>query len=276
MNDVEMIRQGYENFAKGDLDAIREVLAPDCVWHVPGRSSLAGDYRGPDAILGYFLALFERSGGTVKAELKECGEIAPGLVSCLVHLTADMSAGRVDQDFVQIFKREGGLTTEVWGYASDQYAIDETDGDSNVARTRRGYAMFAEGDIDGIRELFHPDITWTVGGRHALAGTYRGIDAVIGYFVALFERSNGTFKAELQECGEIAPDLVHCQVRITGDMPGGSIDTTVVQTFRELDGKTIEVHGYSEDPYAIDEAIGGAAIRLPDARTADQAAPVST
>jgi uncharacterized protein len=273
-DNIARTRRGFEAFAQGDLDTIRELMHPDVVWHVPGRSTLAGDYRGIDAVLGYFLQLFERSGGTFKAELVECGEIAPDLVSCLVRLSGNMSAAPIDLTGMMLFKSEAGRMVEVWNFSSDQYAIDESEAvESNVSRTRAGYAAFAAGDLDAIRDLFSPEITWHVGGRSSLAGTYAGIDEVFGYFGQLFERSNGTFKADLIECGEIAPDLVGCLVRITGDMPGGRLDTTVVQTFKEVDGKTVEVRGYAEDAYALDAAMG-AAITLPDARTAQEAAPI--
>ncbi len=142
----------------------------------------------------------------------------------------------------------------------------------NVERTRAAYAAFARGDLDAIRQDLDPDIRWTLSGRSTLAGTYRGIDEVLGYFVKLFEVSGGTFKADLVECGEIAPDLVACLCRISGDMPNGHVDTMIVQTFKEVDGKTVEVRGYAEDPYAWDEALG-AAITLPDARQGE-AAPI--
>ena len=38
-------------YAGGQLG---ELLADDVVWHVPGTRPIAGDYRGPDAVLGYF------------------------------------------------------------------------------------------------------------------------------------------------------------------------------------------------------------------------------
>jgi ketosteroid isomerase-like protein len=143
----------------------------------------------------------------------------------------------------------------------------------NVERTREAYAAFARGDLDAIKADMDPDITWTVSGRSSLAGTYRGIDEVLGYFVKLFEISGGTFRADLLECGEIAPDLVACLCRISGDLPGGRLDAAIVQTFRERDGLTLEVRGYAEDGYAIDAAFG-VPITLPDARTSDAASPI--
>ena len=132
MNDnVEDIRQGFASFASGDLDAVRERFDKDIVWHVPGRSELAGDYRGVDAVIGYFVQLFERSGGTFKAELVECGEIKANLVACLVRLTWDMPAA-LDARSVILFQRRDGRTTEVWNFAEDQYAMDEASGPVSI------------------------------------------------------------------------------------------------------------------------------------------------
>jgi ketosteroid isomerase-like protein len=142
----------------------------------------------------------------------------------------------------------------------------------NVERTRAAYAAFARGDLDAVKADMDPDITWIASGRNSLAGTYRGIDEVLGYFVKLFEISGGTFRADLVECGEVAPDLVACLCRISGDLPGGRLDGMIVQTFRERNGLTVEVRGYAEDAYALDAAFG-ASIALPDARQGE-AAPI--
>jgi ketosteroid isomerase-like protein len=143
----------------------------------------------------------------------------------------------------------------------------------NIANTRRGFEAFGSGDLDALRELLDPDIVWHVPGRSSLSGDYRGIDATLGYFLALFERSGGTFKAELLECGEIAPDLVACLVRLSGDMSAACIDLRAMMLFQERDGRSVEVWNFSSDQYAIDEAEGPVAIALPDARSAE--APVT-
>jgi YbgC/YbaW family acyl-CoA thioester hydrolase len=38
----------------GGSGALREVLSDDVGWHVPGRSAIAGDYRGIEAVMRYF------------------------------------------------------------------------------------------------------------------------------------------------------------------------------------------------------------------------------
>jgi ketosteroid isomerase-like protein len=41
-------------YAGGPDGPLREVLAPDVEWRVPGRNAIAGRYRGIEAVLGYF------------------------------------------------------------------------------------------------------------------------------------------------------------------------------------------------------------------------------
>jgi ketosteroid isomerase-like protein len=40
-----------EAYREWDLEALHRVLADDVVYHIPGRSPVAGDYRGRDAVL---------------------------------------------------------------------------------------------------------------------------------------------------------------------------------------------------------------------------------
>ena len=64
-----LIRRAYQDFESGDLDLLGVVMAPDVVWHEPGRSTLAGDYKGPEAVLGFLGQLRVRSGGTFTIEV---------------------------------------------------------------------------------------------------------------------------------------------------------------------------------------------------------------
>lgn len=38
----------------GSIDPVVELLAGDIVWHVPGRSPIAGDHRGVAQVVDYF------------------------------------------------------------------------------------------------------------------------------------------------------------------------------------------------------------------------------
>ena len=63
------LRAGLAAFSSGDMEAMNEFIPADAVWHVTGNSTLSGDYKGRDAVYGYFGKLMEITGGTFKATL---------------------------------------------------------------------------------------------------------------------------------------------------------------------------------------------------------------
>lgn len=62
----EFLRLQREMYAGGDLTAIEELLAQDIVWHVPGKSPIAGTYRGRQAVSEYFRLRRELAGGSIQ------------------------------------------------------------------------------------------------------------------------------------------------------------------------------------------------------------------
>jgi len=138
----------------------------------------------------------------------------------------------------------------------------------NVASIRSAFAAFERGDMNTLKEVFAPEIVWHEPGRSNVSGDYKGIDATIGFFAQLFARSGGTFKAELLECAEIAPDLVACVINVSGKAKSGALDQRSVLVFQQRSGRTVEVRNFSSDQYAQDDFWGQAAVTLPDARKA--------
>ncbi|MEA2131803.1 MAG: hypothetical protein QOJ85_4694 [Solirubrobacteraceae bacterium] len=43
-----------EFYAGGSAAALQQLLAPDITWTVPGHHRIAGTYRGPEEVFGYF------------------------------------------------------------------------------------------------------------------------------------------------------------------------------------------------------------------------------
>src|SRR5262249_29832688 len=64
-----LIRQGYDAFARGDVEAVLGLLNPDIIWHVPGRSPLSGEYRGHDEVVGFLVRTMELSAGTFTMDI---------------------------------------------------------------------------------------------------------------------------------------------------------------------------------------------------------------
>lgn len=50
--NAEIVARGYEAFTKADLETLTEFLDENASWHTPGRSPIAGDYQGRDAVFG--------------------------------------------------------------------------------------------------------------------------------------------------------------------------------------------------------------------------------
>jgi hypothetical protein len=122
--NAEVVRRGYEAFQKGDLAAFSDILAEDCVWHVPGRGQLAGDKKGRAACVEYYGKLGELSGGSISVELHDVLANDDHVVG--LHRA---SAHRGDRSYTTteavIFHLQGGRIAEAWEHPYNLYGQDE-------------------------------------------------------------------------------------------------------------------------------------------------------
>jgi ketosteroid isomerase-like protein len=72
-------------------------------------------------------------------------------------------------------------------------------GHPNEDLIRRGYDAFSRGDMDTLRQLFHPDIGWHAGGRSQLAGDHQGVDTALGFFAKTMELTGGNFRVQVHD-----------------------------------------------------------------------------
>ena len=121
--DAETVRRLYAATNAGDLAAVESCLAPDGVWHLPGRHAAAGEHRGLPAVFEAFGKLAAMSGQTLRTELLD---VAAGetFVVAVQRATADYQGRHLDVTGCQLMKLEAGRIAEVWGHYSDQYALD--------------------------------------------------------------------------------------------------------------------------------------------------------
>ena len=120
----EIVRQGYKAFGEGDMDTLRSLFAPDAVHSATGNNPLAADYKGIDAILGYYGQLFELSGGTFTAELKSTRAEGDDTVVA-THTDRGQRDGKtLDQDEELTFTLAGGKITQLAEKHSDPAAYD--------------------------------------------------------------------------------------------------------------------------------------------------------
>lgn len=121
--NATLVRKGYDAFKKADM-TICDVLAPDVVWHEPGRSTVAGDYKGVDEVLGFLRSLRDLSGGTFSAELVDL-LVDAERVTAFQHITGNRSGMTLDTVDVVDFEIHHGHITEVTVYQTDTYDFDQ-------------------------------------------------------------------------------------------------------------------------------------------------------
>jgi ketosteroid isomerase-like protein len=119
-----LLKKGYEAFGKGDIDTLRELFAPDIVWHAAGTGSLSGDYKGVDEVLGFFGRLTEATEGTFKIEIHDMlVNDEHGVV--LSNDSASKGGTSQQGQGVEVYHIKDGKLTEAWTMSFDQAAFDK-------------------------------------------------------------------------------------------------------------------------------------------------------
>jgi ketosteroid isomerase-like protein len=122
--NTEVVRRGYEAFQKGDLAAFDALLSEGCVWHVPGRSQLAGDKKGRRATVEYYAKLGELSEGSIHVDVHDIFANDEHVVG-LHRASAQRSGKSYDTTEVIVFHVAGGQVTEAWEHPFNLYGLDE-------------------------------------------------------------------------------------------------------------------------------------------------------
>src|SRR5205823_1216885 len=100
--------------------------------------------------------------------------------------------------------------------------------------------------------LFASDAVHVATGNGPLAGEYRGVDAVLGYYGKLFEQSDGTFTAELKSMSVEGDDTVVATHRDRAQRGEKTLDQDETLTFTISDGKFTRLVENHSDQAAYD------------------------
>jgi uncharacterized protein len=127
MTKSERLREAMGAVGRGDLDGFGEILlADDVVWHWPGQSSVAGDYRGREAAVGLIRRFHELTQGRLVVEPLDILEGDNYLMS-FTRVTAERGDGRrldiVNADAMRF--GSDGRVVEYWMLSNDQRASDD-------------------------------------------------------------------------------------------------------------------------------------------------------
>ena len=122
--NIDLIRRGYDAFARGDVQAALAAFDPDIFWHVPGRGPLSRDYRGHAEVLGFFGHFTELSSGTFRIQIDDI--LAHGdrvVVLCTESATRGSHSWSSPQ--VHLWTVREGRATVFWQFQGDQQTEDE-------------------------------------------------------------------------------------------------------------------------------------------------------
>jgi ketosteroid isomerase-like protein len=123
--NVATMQRAYDAFNVADLDTLTEIFDENIVWHLPGKSSMATDYQGRDAVLAYFGQLGQETDGTFRAELERLMADDDGRVVGFQRSTADRNGSHLDVGNCIVFTLEDGRVTDGREHFEDLYAWDQ-------------------------------------------------------------------------------------------------------------------------------------------------------
>lgn len=122
---VDIVRDGYAAFARGDMDALQNrFFAPDITWHYAGKSQLGGRYQGIEQVLRWLCRSYELCEGTLTIELHEVVGNDTHVVALAI-MRAKRNGRQLHDQSVQAFHLADGKAIEVWTLPGNQYSSDE-------------------------------------------------------------------------------------------------------------------------------------------------------
>jgi uncharacterized protein len=110
---AELHRRQGEMYAGGAIDAVAELLAEDVVWHVPGRSPIAGEHRGLARVIEYFERRRRLARSTMRMRPGELIADGDDAVAQFVEGSAELDGEEVTWRTIGVY-RVGDRVQEVW------------------------------------------------------------------------------------------------------------------------------------------------------------------
>ena len=122
---------------------------------------------------------------------------------------------------------------------------------ANEAVVRRIFDAFARNQGFALRDVFAADAVWTVPGDGAMAGVYRGREAILRFLGRLPKETDGTYASQLVDV--LASDeRAAALYRASGERHGRRLDLDQVLLFRIEGGVVHEVLALPSDPAAFE------------------------
>ena len=114
-----------------------------------------------------------------------------------------------------------------------------------------GYQCFAEGDMEGLGKIYHPNALIKVNGDHELSGDYHGFNDFLNNFLARIPIKFPNFDLDILNV-TAEDNRVHVHVKLSAD----NLDSEAVHMFVVEDGLETEFR-IVDDSQKLAKALGG-------------------
>ena len=119
MTNLSKITAFFSAYASKDVSAVRDVMAENILWHIPGHHPLAGTKSGIREVLAFFDLLGKADFKAQPLVIAEHGDYV------VDHHRGWSTAGSgLDVTWCLVFRFEEGKISEVTNFCSDQHKAD--------------------------------------------------------------------------------------------------------------------------------------------------------
>ena len=119
MSKLQKIQAFFTAYAARNVGGIREVMASDIRWTIPGHHPLAGTKQGIDEVLAFFDQL-----GKANFKAQPLAVVENGDYVIDHHRGWSDVAGGLDLTWCLVFRFEAGKIKEVTNFCADQHLAD--------------------------------------------------------------------------------------------------------------------------------------------------------
>lgn len=124
---AEIVRRFVGAVHAGDEDGMRDELALDVTWTVPGSTPVSGTFRGPDEVVAHLREVRERTGDTFGPADEQSRDVAVGEACVVVveRYAATRGDRRLDSRQAWVLEVRGGRIAECVVHLDDQRHFEE-------------------------------------------------------------------------------------------------------------------------------------------------------
>ncbi len=121
---AEILSQLFAAYTQDDNDTLRQLLAEDVLYHIPGRNLFAGDYKGRRAVLELWARQKEYLGGHVEHIESLDMLVSDEHVVLLIRGEAEGRGKSLTWRGANLYTIRAGQVVECWPFVDDLYAFD--------------------------------------------------------------------------------------------------------------------------------------------------------